>query len=245
MENPTTLAITTTQALILAIGGSVLLLIGVASLVLRGRRKQSGPDIPPGMRPGPSDADLETPLLQKLQGWGVVLVTFFVVWIPLVLLQEGSINADQEQDVLTQSIERGHRSVLPFTEENQLGVGCTRCHGPELKGGLPVPDGVDEKTGAAVYAASANLTTACDHLLIVQIEDVIINGRGAMPAWSITTDGALNNQQIADLRNYLVTLSSETVPFEQNLCTNPELIDEKTAELEEAGTLPKGLEGID
>ena len=29
--------------------------------------------------------------------------------------------------------------------------------------------------------------------------------------------------------------------MEQNLCKNPELIDEKTAELEEAGTLPAGL----
>jgi mono/diheme cytochrome c family protein len=244
MENLTMLAITNTQALILAIVGSVVLLIGVASLVLRGRRKQTGPDIPAGMRPGPSDADLETPLLQKLQGWGVVLVTFFVVWIPLVLLQESTNNKQQEEDILTQSIERGHRGTLPFTEENQLGVGCTRCHGPELMGGLPVPNGVDEKTGVALYAPSANLTQVCNHLLIVQIEDVIINGRGAMPAWSITTDGALNNQQIADLRNYLVEYSSETVPFEQNLCTNPKLIDEKTAELEEAGTLPKGLEGI-
>jgi mono/diheme cytochrome c family protein len=235
------LAITTGQALLLAIGGSVLLLAGVVTLVLRGRRKQAGPDIPEGMRPGPSDADLETPLLQKLQGWGVVLVAFFVVWIPLIWLQEPSVNQSQEEDLLTQSVERGHRAVLPFTEENQLGVGCTRCHGPELKGGLPVPAGVDEETGVQTFAQSADLSTVCQRLLIVQIEDVLINGRGAMPAWSINTDGALNDQQIADLRNYLVEYSSETVPMEQNLCKNPELIDEKTAELEEAGTLPAGL----
>ena len=31
------------------------------------------------MKPGPSDPALETPLLQKLQGWGVAFVLFFVI----------------------------------------------------------------------------------------------------------------------------------------------------------------------
>ncbi|MEX0755119.1 MAG: c-type cytochrome [Actinomycetota bacterium] len=238
----TMLAITTGQALLLAIGGSVLLLAGVVTLVLRGRRKQTGPDIPTGMRPGPSDADLETPLLQKLQGWGVVLVAFFVVWIPMIWLQEPTQNQSQEEALVTQSIERGSRGVMPFTEDNQLGVGCTRCHGPELKGGLPVPGGPDEETGEPTYLQSADLTTVCQRLLVVQIEDVIINGRPpGMPAWSINTDGALTDQQIADLRNYLIEINEETVPEDQNLCTNEELIAEKTAELDEAGTLPLGL----
>jgi hypothetical protein len=235
------LAITTGQALLLAIGGSVLLLAGVITMVLRGRAKQAGPDIPQGMRPGPSDADLETPVLQKLQGWGVVLVAFFVVWIPMIWLQEPTINQQQEEDLLTQSVERGSRSVMPFTEENQLGVGCTRCHGPELKGGLPVPGGIDEETGLPTYVQSADLQTVCQRLLIVQIEDVLIHGRGAMPPWSINTGGALTDQQITDLRNYLVEFSSETVPPEQNLCTNADLIEEKTAELDEQGSLPTGL----
>ena len=37
------------------------------------------------MRPGPSDSALETPLLQKLQGWSVVLLMFFVLVGPLHL----------------------------------------------------------------------------------------------------------------------------------------------------------------
>ncbi len=49
------------------------------------------------MRPGPSDAALETPLLQKLMGWGVVLVAFFVIWIPFTWLREPSENLKQEE----------------------------------------------------------------------------------------------------------------------------------------------------
>ena len=50
------------------------------------------------MRPGPSDPDLETPLLQKLQGWGVVLVLFFVIWVPAVWLLEPGTDLDQKED---------------------------------------------------------------------------------------------------------------------------------------------------
>ena len=52
------LAISSGQIVLLIVGGSLLLLAGVASLVLRGRRPEPGPDIPPVMKPGPSDADL-------------------------------------------------------------------------------------------------------------------------------------------------------------------------------------------
>ncbi len=149
------LAISSGQIVILIVGGSLLLLAGLGSLVLRGRRPEPGPDIPPVMRPGPSDADLETPVLQKLQGWGVVLVAFFVVWIPIVWLQEPTNNFKQEEDLLTASIERGSREVQLFSEENQLGVGCVRCHGPELRGGTVIPNGTDPETGDPEVRLSA------------------------------------------------------------------------------------------
>ena len=78
------------------------------------------------MRPGPSDTDLETPLLQKLQGWGLVLVLFFVIWVPAVWLVEPDRNLKQEQALLTDSISRGSHMVELFSEENQAGVGCVQ-----------------------------------------------------------------------------------------------------------------------
>ena len=52
-----------------------------------------------------------------------------------------------------------------------------------------------------------------------------------MPSWSIRFEGALGDQQINDIVNYIVSIQDEEqVPFEQNLCTNPEAV---TAAVEE------------
>jgi hypothetical protein len=50
----------------LASGVALILVIGAALSAMRRPRRPAGPDIPPGMRPGPSDADLEKPVLEKL-----------------------------------------------------------------------------------------------------------------------------------------------------------------------------------
>ncbi|HXF36664.1 MAG TPA: c-type cytochrome [Actinomycetota bacterium] len=215
-------ALTQAQGIILAIGGAVLLAVAALYLGLR-ERPVRGADIPRAMRPGPSDADLETPLLERLQGWGVLLVAFFVVWVPLVWLRDPTANLAQERELRERSVERGRLSVLPFTEENQLGVGCTRCHGPELRGGLPVQIGVDEETGQPRVNLSANLQTVCQRRTVEEIRTTIEQGRpeAGMPSWSIRYQGALDDQQISDIVLYLVELSKEHVPFEQNKCLNP------------------------
>ncbi len=98
------LALSNSSGVIIVILGAVTLLLSVATLVLRGRTKREPgqPDIPATMRPGPSDAALETPLLHKLQGWSVILVAFFAIWIPITWLREPSENLAQER--LTQAI---------------------------------------------------------------------------------------------------------------------------------------------
>ena len=84
----------------------------------------------------------------------------------------------------------------------------------------------------AALAYPPNLTNICagpfgdpPHNAILSQEDiyqVIEEGRGAMPSWSIRFLGALNDQQINDLVVYLVETSSENVPFEDNVCLNEE-----------------------
>ncbi|MGQ0670798.1 MAG: c-type cytochrome [Actinomycetota bacterium] len=216
------LALTRIQGLILAAGGVVFIAIAGATIALRGRTKAESPDIPPAMRPGPSDPDLETPLLNKLQGWGVLLVVFFVIWIPLTWLREPSENLAQERALKTDAIERGKDAVQLSSEENQTGIGCVRCHGPELRGSQIL----DTKTGVVV--PTPDLTTVCGgpfagHPAIYSLNDVyttIRQGRGLMPSWSIRYAGALDDQQISDIVNYL--LSIQDVPFKDNVCLNPE-----------------------
>ncbi len=218
---------------LIAAGGA--LIVGIIAVVaLRHRAKGKRAEIPAGMRPGPSDQALETPLLLKLQGWGVVLVTFFVLWFPVMWLIEPSTNLKQEQALVTDAIARGQLATQPFSEENGLGVGCVRCHGNELQGG--VINALDSN-GNPILAYPPNLTTVCGgpntgHNAIYSIDDifqVISEGRGAMPSWSIRYAGALDDQQINDLVLYLVQLSSQNVPFDQNVCLNKAASDKALA----------------
>jgi mono/diheme cytochrome c family protein len=220
------LAATSTAGIILLVLGAILVATAAAALYLRGRTREQQPDIPSGMRPGPSDPALETPLLQKLQGWGVVMVAFLVVFVPFIWIREPAENLKQDEELKTAAIDRGSRAVQLFTEDNQLGVGCVRCHGPELRG-MPIQSGND-------VFVSANLTNICagpfgnpPHAAIfstADIQQVIEEGREGtpMPSWSIRFQGALDDQQINDLVNYLVAMSSENVPFEDNVCLNPD-----------------------
>jgi hypothetical protein len=217
------LAQTNVAGIVIIALGALLAFLSVGALVLRNRARGRGAEIPAVMRPGPSDAALETPLLHKLQGWAGLLVIFFVVWFPLTWLLEPGTNESQDQDLLDLAVERGALAVEPFSEENQLGVGCVRCHGPELRGGV-VQAGEE-------FVQSADLTTICaglfgGHPQIVTVEDiyqVIEQGRGeVMPSWSIIYEGALTDQQINDIVVYLIEMSSENVPFEDNICLNPD-----------------------
>jgi mono/diheme cytochrome c family protein len=242
------LALSDTAGVVLLILGGIFVVASGGVLFLRSRgRKEPVPDIPDGMKPGPSDAALEAPLLHKLQGWGLVLVTFFVVWIPVYWLAEPGLNLSQEEALKTEAIDRGERAVELFSEENQLGVGCVRCHGPELRGGV-ITNGANPD-GSIRYAYPPNLTTICGgpygnppHNAIASIDDiyqVIEQGRveAGMPSWSIRYQGALDDQQVNDLVNYLVAMSSENIPFEDNVCINPDASERATEELTAAGTV--------
>jgi mono/diheme cytochrome c family protein len=231
------LALTTAAGIGLAIAGALITVAAIAGLALRQRTRETGPDIPEALKPGPSDAALETPLLLKLQGWSVVMLAFFVIWIPATWIFEPSTNLNQEHELKELALDRGSRAVQMFSEENQLGIGCVRCHGPDLTGGI-VPLG-------SSFAFPPNLTTICGgpsagHPTIYSTADiyqVISEGRlPAMPSWSIRYEGALDDQQINDMVVYLVDLSSKNVPFKDNVCLNEEA---SAAALEKAQTNPR------
>jgi mono/diheme cytochrome c family protein len=225
------LAETNVTGILLVSLGALAIALSIVAFALRNRARGRRAQVPGALRPGPADAPLETPLLNRLQGWGVVLMTFFVIWFPLQWLLEPSRNFAQDEELRSLAEQRGQEAIYPYSEENQLGVGCTRCHGSELKGGV-IPY-TDPSTGQPGYAYPKNLTTICagildpagNHPTIVSVEDiyqVIEEGRGAMPSWSIRFSGALTDQQINDIVTYLITLSSQTVAYENNICINPD-----------------------
>ena len=223
-------ALSNNTGIVILILGGILVLASGAIFTLWGRTRERGPDVPNAMKPGPSDPALETPLLQKLQGWGVLLIAFSAAWLAFAWFNEPGTNLHQEESLKTDAIARGAAEVQLFGETNQLGVGCVRCHGPELRGVLVIQF-ADPVTGQTKYDTSADLQTVCGgpwygHGAIHDTEDIqttIEQGRYGtpMPSWSIKYAGALDDQQINDLVNYIVWMSSKHVTYNHNVCTNP------------------------
>jgi hypothetical protein len=213
-------AISATKAVLIgAASGAVLVLLVAA--VAAGRRRTRVPpelEIPKGMRPGPSDPDLEKPLLERHIAYSLVFVVAMALLVPVVWLQEPQNNKKDTELMLAESVERGRLTSLPGSEENQLGFNCERCHGPGLTGGTNFYNGA--------FVPVPDLTTVCGgkdsgHALITSLDDVIdtiANGRDGtdMPSWSVRQKGAMDDQQINDLINYL--LSIQKVPKAKNIC---------------------------
>jgi len=197
--------------------GIGLFVVVVASVLVARRgaardKAEPAPDIPAAMSPGPSDPDLEKPRLEKLQGWGIVLVAFSAVWIAIYWIQDPSANLAREEALRTESIERGEAAVQFFGEENPGGIACVRCHGPELRG-------QDILFNNEPYPAPP-LVTVCERLTLEEVRTTIMEGRAGtpMPSWSVRFQGALNDQQIDDIINYLISI--QEVPFDKNKCIN-------------------------
>ncbi len=217
-------ALSTGKAILIGVAsGVVLALIAVAAMsgARRRPRRTAGLDIPNAMRPGPSDPDLERPILEKLYVWGALLVLLMAIWVPVVWLREPTANTQDTDNFLQESIQRGYLTTLPGNEQNQLGFNCQRCHGPGLHGGQNVFNGT--------VVPVPNLQTVCGgaafgHPLIKGLEDVvntISEGRAStdMPSWSVRFAGAMDDQQINDVVNYLISI--QKVPKDKNVCTNP------------------------
>jgi mono/diheme cytochrome c family protein len=218
------LALSTAATVALIVGAVVALafVAGLVALAIR-RRGEAGPDIPPGMRPGPADEVLERRQLEKVMGWGVVFVLFFAAWLPILWLREPEQNVDDEIELIARSQERGGRWFQVSSEENPTGFGCARCHGEQAQGGT-VPFTTADGEFIPDYPVPS-LVDVCGRLTVEgtgQIRETMQQGRAGtpMPSWSVRYAGPMNDQQIQDLITYLISI--QNVPDDQNRCTNPQ-----------------------
>ena len=201
---------------------SVAFLATLVWLGLRGR-PEAEPDIPAGMRPGPPDEMLERRFVDRFLGWSFLFVIFFAVWLAGLWLMEPQTNADDGVTLTERSVERGSMWFAISDEANPTGFGCARCHGPAGTGGQQIPFGDGFVQPPALNDVCGGPETG--HPLIESIDDVrttIEQGRPgtAMPSWSIRYEGAMNDQQIDDLLNYLLTIQ-ELPDGAQNVCLEP------------------------
>jgi mono/diheme cytochrome c family protein len=222
-----------TPATIALIAGIVIALAFVGGLIALAarRRGERGPDIPPGMRPGPPDAVLERRHIDRTMAWGVGFMLLIAPWLAVIWLGEPSQNVEDEIELISRSTERGGRWFQVSSEENPTGFGCARCHGQEAQGGTTP---FTQPNGETVEYPVPSLSDVCSRLTIEDpggIRQTIEEGREGtpMPSWSIRFAGPMNDQQIQDLINYLVSINEENVPADQNLCINPDAAEEAPA----------------
>jgi cytochrome c553 len=210
-----------TAVTIALVAGVVVALAFVAALIVLAARRRgpSGPDIPPGMRPGPADEVLERSQLEKVMGWGILFVLIMALWLPALWLQEPDQNVDDGIELINRSEERGFQWFQLADEENPTGFGCARCHGAEGQGGtVPfTPEGQE----TVLYPVPA-LADVCGRLTVDEIRTTIEQGREGtpMPSWSIRYAGPMNDQQIIDLIEYIISIQ-ELPEGQTNLCLNP------------------------
>ncbi len=221
------LAISKAAGGVIAIVGLAVFALAALYLVTRGGwRAPAGErkvEIPASMTPGPPDAELDTTIFERLQGWGIVLVLFFMIWIPAYWLGQPAVNQAAAARLATDSIERGHMITLVSDEAvNPGGAGCVTCHGPDLHGGTTLFNGKP-------YPVPP-LYNICDytvHGAIKSVDDIrntIEQGRPGtpMPSWSVKYQGAMDDQQISDVINYLISINTvAVVPLDKNVCLNP------------------------
>jgi mono/diheme cytochrome c family protein len=198
-----------TTVLILAVVSAIFLFFALIVVISSAREKarQAGPSAPPSRRPGPNDEALEGPLLERYQVAGVALTVFLAILLPFLYLREPARQRAAAEKELTESVRLGKATFEEF---------CARCHGPEAQGGT-----VKRYVTPGVKGAKPTDVPAPDLREIhsrhpdenpgVVAWDTIQKGRppSPMPTWGIRYGGPMNDQQITDLVNYLLSIQSD------------------------------------
>jgi mono/diheme cytochrome c family protein len=198
-----------TTVLILAVVSAIFLFFALIVVIGSAREKarQAGPSAPPSRRPGPNDEALEGPLLERYQVAGVALTVFLAILLPFLYLREPARQRTAAEKELTESVRLGKATFEEF---------CARCHGDQAQGGT-----VKRYVTPGVKGAKPTDVPAPDLREIhsrhpdedpgVVAWDTIQKGRppSPMPTWGIRYGGPMNDQQITDIVNYLLSIQSD------------------------------------
>ena len=202
-----------TTVLILAVVSAIFLffalIIVVSSARERSRRaaREAGTSVPPSRRPGPTDEALEGRLLENYQIAGVALTVFLAVLLPFLYLREPTRMKAAAAKEQSESVRLGRATFEEF---------CARCHGPEAEGGVVkryVTPGVKNAKPADVQAPNLHEIASRhpDEDVATVAWTTIQKGRPPtpMPTWGVRYGGPMNDQQITDLVNYLLSIQSD------------------------------------
>lgn len=203
-----------TQGLVLVIliPTAALLLVGLIIAVYAARGRAASTGIPPSRRPGPTDEALEGKVLERYQAWGLVLTAFLALFLPFLYVREPARQAAAAEQQLEISRERGEATFQEF---------CATCHGADATGGVVKRwRNPDDPEAEPVDFPAPDLTTIHERHAGERVADVawetIQQGREGtpMPAWGVRYNGAMNDEQVIDLINWMLTIQSDDQPRE-------------------------------
>jgi mono/diheme cytochrome c family protein len=196
--------------LVLLVASAILLLTALIIAITAARQKaaQAGPGAPPSRRPGPTDEALEGRLLENYQVAGVALTVFLAVLLPFLYLREPARMKAAAAKEQSESVRLGHATFEEF---------CARCHGNQAQGGTVerfVAPGAAENArprDVPVPNLTELATRYPDDDVAKLAWDTIQRGREGtpMPTWGVRYGGPMNDQQITDLVNYILSIQSD------------------------------------
>jgi mono/diheme cytochrome c family protein len=198
-----------TTVLILGVVSAIFLFVALIIVISSAREKarRAGPSAPPSRRPGPTDEALEGPLLEKYQIAGVALTVFLAVLLPFLYLREPVRQKAAAEKELSESVRLGQATFEEF---------CSRCHGEQAEGGVVkryVTPGVENARPTDVQAPDLREIHSRwpDDDTATVAWEAIQKGRppSPMPTWGVRYGGPMNDQQITDLVNYLLSIQSD------------------------------------
>ena len=178
--------------------GALLVLVLLLANASRGRRTIE--DIPPAMRPGYSDEELERRVLERYMGWGIILTAFFAIFLPVYWWNEPRRLTAATEAAAVQNFERGEALFV---------ANCAECHGQKAEGG-----GAASTYDPADSWPAPNLTTIEKRYEgtppATDIRDYIVNtirrGRPGtpMPAWGSDYGGPMTDAQIDAITDWIL-----------------------------------------
>jgi mono/diheme cytochrome c family protein len=182
----------------------VLLIVGLASAR---QKAASAGHLPPSRRPGPTDEALEGRLMESYQAAGVVLTVVLALLLPFLYIREPARQREASSKFTTESVELGQQTFEQF---------CARCHGLNATGGVVkryVIPGVKDAKPADFPAPNLHeIWQRHQGQDVSQIAwSTIQQGRPPtpMPAWGVRYGGAMNDQQVTNLVNFLLSIQSD------------------------------------
>jgi cytochrome c553 len=192
----------------------IVILVGVVTYttinILRGAKPELGSEIElaPNRKPYLDDEELEGKKLDRALTWGLVTLFIIAIGLPMYWIYEPGRQANAAEDFNRKFVERGAEMFAP-TGDNLQALNCSGCHGPKGVGGskdypLTMPDG----TVKIVNWKAPALDTVLLRYSRKEVTFIITYGRpfSPMPAWGLAGGGALNEQQVQNLVDYLESI---------------------------------------